>query len=216
MRLRRYQEVAGSNPVGSAVPTVFVFGGEMYLPGDVIGTVEEAEPGLGVVVEGNELVASLSGELMRKDGKVSVFTRKPIIFSKKGYIVYGMVKYVMDDKAIVEILPSKRGETRLYIPPQDAVLPISKIKEEFVENLNNELAAGDIIKAKILAVRPTVCLTIKEPGLGVIFAFCKNCRSPLRRIGTSTLLCPYCRRRETRKLASCYRQLAELKHLWFL
>ncbi len=188
----------------------------MHFPGEVICHEEEALPGTGVFIEEGKILANIAGEVVRKQGHVSLHTKKRIVFAKRGYIVYGMVKTVLEDRAVVDVLLSRRKKERTYIAPQDALIHVSQIKPSFVENIHKELSVGDIVKAKITSLSPVLSLSIKENGLGVVLAYCSNCRTPLRRIGPSLLLCPYCRRRETRKLAEDYRRIKSMMNLWFI
>jgi exosome complex component CSL4 len=188
----------------------------MRFPGDVICNEEEALPGAGVFVEDGKILASVLGEVVRKQGRVSLHMKKRIVFAKHGYIVYGMVKAVLEDRAIVDILLSRRRKERTYITPQDAIIHISQIKPSFVEDIHNELSVGDIVKAKIASLYPALSLSIKEKEFGVVLAYCSNCRTLMERIGPSLLLCPYCRRRETRKLTKDYRNIKNMINLWFI
>src|SRR5256712_7401032 len=65
---------------------------------------------------------------------------------------------------------------------------------------------GDIIRAKVIQVKPSVQLTTAERDLGVVKARCSVCRGPLEVRGRE-LYCPRDERTERRKLAADYADL---------
>src|SRR3989442_6806813 len=65
---------------------------------------------------------------------------------------------------------------------------------------------GDIIRAKVIQVKPSGQLRTAEPNLGVVKALCSVCRGPLEVRGRE-LYCPRDERTERRKLAADYADL---------
>src|SRR2546428_10898055 len=65
---------------------------------------------------------------------------------------------------------------------------------------------GDIIRAKVIQVKPSLQLTTAETTLGVVKALCSVCRGPLELRGRE-LYCPRDERTERRKVAADYADL---------
>ena len=88
-----------------------------------------------------------------------------------------------------------------------AGIHISEIKEGFVEDITKEFKIGDIVRARVIAnEKSPIQLTTKGRDLGVVYALCSRCRTPLIRRG-DRLICPRCGNVETRKLSSLYRKI---------
>ena len=63
------------------------------------------------------------------------------------------------------------------------------------------------MRAKVIAnEKSPIQLTTKDKDLGVVYALCSRCRTPLIRRGDK-LICPRCGNVETRKLSPYYRKL---------
>ena len=179
----------------------------MVLPGDYVGVSEEYLPGFGVYSEEDKLYSSNVGELdldaKTHVAKVMVKTRIPKMQSP-GIIVIGIVAGVMENVALIDLLPFK-SKNFVFVPQgATAILHVSKVKRGYIEHLSSEIKTGDIVRVKIIEVsKHTVNLTTDEKNLGVIKAYCSICRHELKRSGRM-LVCDNCKNKENRKMAYDY------------
>lgn len=119
-----------------------------------------------------------------------------------GDIVIGQVTDVKDSVALVEIAGIKgRGEREIFNVEQ-AAIHVSNVKDAYVKELYYEFSPFDIVKARVIDMR-NMRLTTVNKELGVMKAYCGNCRTVLKR-DNGKLKCPKCNRNETRKLSSDY------------
>src|SRR5437870_12972197 len=108
----------------------------------------------------------------------------------------------MAEATIAAVHGSKReitGET-------EGAIHVSKISNDYVDDIHNAFHLGDIVRAKVIQVKPSLQLTTAEPTLGVVKALCSVCRGPLEMRGRE-LYCPRDERSERRKLAADYADL---------
>jgi len=175
------------------------------LPGDLIGTSEEFIPRNGAYLEGGNIYAAASGivNINKKERSISVtpITNTPPHL-QVGDIVVGQVTDVKDSVALVEIAGIKGKGEREIVNVEQAAIHVSNVKDAYVKELYYEFAPFDIVKAKVLDLRNMRLSTVNKE-LGVMKAYCGNCRAVLK-IDNSKLKCPKCERTETRKLSSDY------------
>ncbi len=177
------------------------------LPGKTLGTEEEYMAGKDTFVEGVDIIASNSGEVVvDADRRVSINAfKKPVLLSK-GMVVYGRVEEIFEPIALVRV-EGAEGNIRSVYNQHYCVLHVSRIAGGYAENVRDELRIGDIIKAVVDEIKnDEVHLSTKAPGFGVIKAFCSNCRHELE-MKEGKLECANCGSKENRKLGSPYRSL---------
>lgn len=170
----------------------------VVIPGDRIGTVEEFRAGKGVYEEDKELYASTTGYLEIKDRIASVLAFKKVPEIRKGDVVIGRVLDMRNSFAMVEIA-RKRGEDRELGCKNIAMLHISNVGR--FENIAEALGYRDIVRARVLD--ETLRISIKEPDMGVVKAFCSACKSELL-LKEGKLKCPNCGKEENRKISNSY------------
>ncbi len=179
--------------------------GKTVLPGDLIGTSEEFTPKKGTYVDKGNIYASISGivKINTKERSISVspVTNTPPQL-KVGDIVIGQVTDVKDSVALVEIAGIKGMGEREIVNAEQAAIHVSNVKDAYVKELYNEFAPFDIVKARVIDMR-NMRLTTVNKELGVMKAYCGNCRTVLKK-DDGRLKCPKCERTETRKLSSDY------------
>lgn len=171
---------------------IFVF------PGDRIGTAEEFKAGKGVYEEDREIYAGIAGYLKIEEKVASVVAFKEIPELRKDDVVIGRVVDIRNNFAMVEIA-RKKGEERELGHMNLAMLHISNVGR--FENIANALSYRDIVKARVVDTSPKI--SIKEPEMGVLKAFCSVCKVDLI-LEKGKLKCPNCGREESRKLSSSY------------
>jgi len=169
---------------------------KMVLPGDEIAVAEEFEPGEGTYERNGLVFAATPGVLIldpeNRVARVRAFN--PPAELKVGDIVYGVVDDIRGMMATATI-------TAIHGRPRQ----ISGESEGTI-HIHDMYRLGDIIRAKVIQVKPSVQLTTAERNLGVVKALCSVCRGPLEVRGRE-LYCPRDERTERRKLAADYADL---------
>ncbi len=185
--------------------------GDLVLPGDHLGVIEEYFPGDGVKEEDGELYAVRAGRVVidpeRMEISVEPVTDTPPL-PKVGDVVIGRVIEVKPQAVIVQIIRIEgRENDREIATSKLAGIHISQVDEGYVDSMQNEFRIGDVVRARVIsAEKSPIQLSTKGPDLGVIYALCTRCRAPLVRRGDK-LVCPKCGHVETRKLSSMYRKV---------
>lgn len=171
------------------------------LPGEAICVEEEALPGDFVIIDGKGyLRSSVIGVAVlnryKKTASVKPLVRRELTL-RQGLIVEGWVYSVHEDVATVRIYRSNNNRVSAI-----GLLHISQISGEYVPDIYDYVKPGDTIKARVLNNAPPYLLTIKEPQLGVIHAYCGLCGEELYLTSTGVLVCKNCGRIEKRKIAT--------------
>ncbi|HWR25677.1 MAG TPA: exosome complex RNA-binding protein Csl4 [Methanosarcina sp.] len=179
--------------------------GDFVLPGELVGTSEEFKPGSGTSVSAGDIYSTATGNVFI-DRKARVVSVKPNTLIpnilKVGDIVYGKITDVRESGAMVEIAGIEGKEDREVVNSRLGDLHVSNVKDSYVKYLADEFRPFDIIRAKVIDTE-RVRLTTSEPSLGVVKAYCSNCRGELILEGKK-LKCPVCNMTETRKISSEY------------
>jgi len=185
--------------------------GDLVLPGDYLGVIEEYLPGEGVREENGELYATRAGKVRINPEKMEISVQ-PVTdtppLPQVGDIVLARVIEVKPQAVIVQLLQIEgRENDREIATSKLAGIHISQVKEGFVEDITREFKIGDIVRAKVIAnEKSPIQLSTREKDLGVVYALCSRCRTPLIRRG-DRLICPRCGNVETRKLSPYYRKM---------
>jgi exosome complex component CSL4 len=178
----------------------------IVLPGDQLSTSEELLPGDGTFEEEGIIRASRMGEYIvdqnSRRATVKPLTSVPVLL-KKGDIVFAEVNSVRSSMVIAEV-KHVVGKQRPISGDVNGTLHISEISSGYVKDPSDVISLGDVFKARVIQVTPSVQLTTKGKDLGVIKAFCQRCRTPLDQ-KDGGLECPQCNHKEKRKLAQSYR-----------
>jgi exosome complex component CSL4 len=180
--------------------------GQLVVPGDKLGVIEEYEPGPGTYVEeGTGTIYALTTgralmDLLNK--KVSVFPGvKTLGVPKVGSIVEGLVMEVQNKQAAVRIF---QVNDRVLNGFFSGLLHVSDVSQRYVESMYDVCKPGDIIRAKVISDKNRVFhLSTNERDLGILQAFCSRCGHVLsfRRF---RLNCEVCGNMERRKTAQDY------------
>ena len=179
--------------------------GSIVLPGEKIATTEELLAGNGTFEEKGIIRASILGKFILDKEKtraiVQPLTDIPLVL-REGDIVICEIKEIGENIAIAKILHVAGGKRDVAGEKEGAIF-ISNIDNEFVDDIKNKFRIGDIIRAKVIRVDPVINFSTKERYLGVIKAFCTNCRNVLIR-KNNILECKVCGKIEIRKIADDY------------
>src|SRR6266508_311067 len=175
---------------------------KMVLPGDEIAVAEEFEPGEGTYEAKGLVFAATPGvlELDPANRVARVRAFNPPAELRVGDIVYGAVDDIRGMMATATI-QAIHGRARQISGESEGTIHISNVSEEYTEDIHDMYRLGDIIRAKVIQVKPSVQLTTAEPSLGVVKALCSVCRGPLEMRGRD-LYCPRDERSERRRPGS--------------
>lgn len=175
---------------------------EITLPGEQLAVEEEAIPVSNAYVdEGGYIRASIIGlpsfDKLKKTIYVKPLVKRDVLL-KPGTIVEGLVVAASEDLAFIDIYSANGARVRAQ-----GVLHVSQCSETKINALLEVVKPGDYVRAKVLNNLPPYQLSLKEPGLGVIEAYCSICGSPLYKSGDK-LQCGSCGNIETRKIGGTY------------
>lgn len=175
------------------------------LPGELVGTTEEFKSGEGTTVSAGDIYSTATGNVLidRKARVVSVRPRTltPNIL-KVGDIVYGKITDVRESGAMVEVAGIEGKEEREIVNVRSGDIHVSNVRDSYVKRLSDEFRPYDIVRARVLDTE-RIRLTTAEDSLGVVKAYCSNCKGELVLEGKK-LKCPVCNMTETRKISTEY------------
>ena len=91
---------------------------------------------------------------------------------------------------------------------------VSQISDKYVDKIQDAFQITDIIRAQIIAEEYNEYnLSTKSKNLGVIYADCVICGTPLDKVSYNKLICQRCGNQETRKLTDDYRNVTHTLRL---
>src|SRR2546428_2275806 len=177
---------------------------KLVLPGDAIAASEEYEAGEGTYERDGEIFAATPGllDLDSQNFVARVRSFNPLAELKVGDIVYGAITDIRSSMAEATVA-AVHGSKREITGETEGAIHVSKISNEYVDDIHNAFHLGDMVRAKVIQAKPSLQLTTAEPNLGVVKAMCSRCRGPLEIKGRD-LWCPRDERPEQRKIAADY------------
>ena len=183
----------------------YVMNKKIVLPGDQLSTSEELLVGEGTYEEDGIIRSSRLGEYnvdeQKRQAMVKPLTSVPVLI-QKGDLVLAEVTSVRSSMIICNVFHVK-GKKRAITGDTNGTLHISEISNGYIKSPEEVFILGDIFRAKVIQVNPSLQLTTKGKDLGVIRALCKECRHPLA-MKENTLECNNCGHKEKRKTAFDY------------
>jgi exosome complex component CSL4 len=178
--------------------------GQLVVPGDRIGVIEEFIPDTGTYVKDGVIYSKVIGrvliDLTHKRVTIHQLTESAKV-PVTGSTVVGQVSNAQNETAGVRIFEVGSDEVEGAF---QGILHVSDVQMRYVDSMFDVCKAGDILRARVISEKNmTYHLSTKDKNLGVVYAFCSNCGSLLepRR---QAMHCPKCGRIERRKLASDY------------
>ena len=180
----------------------------IVFPGSFLGYGEEVMPGSNAYEsdEGNvysEVVGVKEVDSRAHEAKVEG-SKPSVELIEKGSIVIGVVSLVKTSSVMIDLFEAQKNGRKQVVNMTMASLYISNISNEYVERTSDKYRVGDIIKARVIDVKPYgIELETKAPDLGVIKAFGIRSRRPLEFIG-GNLRDPITADIETRKISTDY------------
>jgi len=178
--------------------------GQLVVPGERLGVIEEFLPGKGTYVEQNTVYSNIIGrvllDLMNKEVSMHPSVNN-VKIPRTGNVVTGQAEEVQSKRAMLRIMFIEKRVLSSFFT---GLLHISEVSPIYVENMFEACKAGDIIRARVISEKNrTFHLSTAEKELGVIYAFCSQCGQLLERKGRN-MWCSKCEKMEKRKIASDY------------
>ncbi|MHA2407087.1 MAG: exosome complex RNA-binding protein Csl4 [Candidatus Ranarchaeia archaeon] len=154
--------------------------GDIVLPGDRLGVIEEFIPGLGTFEDEGIIFATIYGkiEIDMKNREIAVIANnQPPIGLVNGDIIIARVTSVKAKMAMVEIFHSQRKDFPI---PFAAMISIRNIRQGYVDYIDEQFVQDDWIRAKVVDVSSVpIQIATDEPHLGVVRAYCRFCGAQL-------------------------------------
>jgi len=177
---------------------------EIVVPGDFLSVEEEFVAGKNTFEdnEGN-IYSTVVGrkDFNQPEREVSVKKNNSLNKAELGSIITGKVHLIKDPVVVLNILKIEKDGKEVISSFSSAQLMIANVAREHIKFLRDMFRVGDIVKAKVIKITKFgMDVTTQYPELGVIKAYCSNCRNPMELYG-KTLKCPKCGSVETRKLS---------------
>jgi exosome complex component CSL4 len=180
--------------------------GTLVVPGERLGVIEEFVPDSGTYVKDGVIYSKIIGRALMDmlNRRVSVYPLKEgAVVPKLGITVLGQIGNAQSDNVLVRILQvgNKKKMTGVF----GGILHISDVSDRYIDSMNEVCKPGDIIRAKVISEKNQIFhLSTADPKLGVIYAFCSNCGSPLEQRRPEDMHCTKCGNIERRKTAPDY------------
>jgi exosome complex component CSL4 len=179
---------------------------DLLEPGTVLAHSEEYLPGPGTFDDGSQIRAAVFGHrhLDPKTMTISVVPAGTTVATvEKGDIVVGQVGYIKPEvMASVRILGVRGKEGRSLLQSVEGTLHVSKIDARYVSDVGQEYRVGDIIRAKVIAIKGGPQLATDKPDLGCVKAWSIDGHEMV--LDGRRLKDPETGRVENRKVASDY------------
>ena len=179
--------------------------GKTVFPGEELAEEEEYEASDGTYVSNGKIYASTFGELDLDEDECTarVITPNPVNALKIDDIIYATIDDTRKTMATATAICSASTD-RVISSSTVATIHVSKISPDYTNDVSMEFRKGDLIRARVIGVKPSLQLTTKDPHLGVVRALCGVCKTQLVVKGKDNLSCPKCRKSAPRKLADDY------------
>ncbi|MDP6870057.1 MAG: exosome complex RNA-binding protein Csl4 [Candidatus Poseidoniaceae archaeon] len=174
-------------------------------PGTVIGAVNNNELGIGTTELNGNIVATITGKIVEKDGLISVKTHNEMLHVGVGDIVIcAVVK--LNEKSGEAMILSVEGKENRSIMADDlyAQFHVTKITDRFLHNTADGLRRRDIIRAKVIEAGNVIRIDMREDEkCGVLWALCPPCGDTFQAElnGDWNVICRTCGNKSFRALA---------------
>lgn len=180
---------------------------EPVFPGQFLTVEEEYLPGHNTFEQNGKIYASSIGKVNFDDVHKEVHVHsadEKLKLIEVGNIVLGQVILVKESFVVLNLLEAHKGSEKRKVLDPNATLFVSRVSQAYVRSLSDFFKVGDLVKAKVVEITPyTIELASNEVQLGVVKAFCGQCRQPMILFGEK-LKCKECGSVEDRKISNDY------------
>ncbi len=176
-------------------------------PGDFLAVIEEFLPGDGTYIDNGFLRAARIGkvvvDMVNRRITVQSFAGKPRL-PRKGSIVHGYALFMpRSDLAVIRIIMDEKMAP--FNGSFNGLLHISQTWDRPLNSIHDAIRISDFVRVAVLNSSSPYVISMKQPHLGVVAAFCSVCGAPLLKIpGQDLLVCSRCGNKEQRKLSTYY------------
>ncbi len=179
---------------------------KFVVPGDFLGVIEEFIPEEGTYEENGNIYSAIAGEATynyeERILSVKPYRRVYLPLPKTGDIALGIAYDVKDEIAMIRLFYIEgKSKPASHLTGFLHIGQVSLRKK--YSNMFEVLRYGDIVRVKVLNSWHPYQLTTRGTRLGVVFARCSRCLTPLVK-RRDKLFCRECRAYESRKIASDY------------
>ncbi len=186
---------------------------DIVLTGQILGVVEEFLPDKqSTFVKDGQIYATKSGllDIDSEKRKIKVIThqeeKRKIV--KMGDVVIGTILFLRQYSVGIKFYTINRKIH--YNSGYFGNIHVSQISDRYVEKIRDAFQITDIVRARVIKINYTEYdLSTSEKNLGIIYADCVICGTPLVKISYNKLRCERCGNQETRKLANDYRKVVQ-------
>ncbi len=177
---------------------------KIVIPGEEIAKAEEFLAGDGTFELEGSIFSSYLGRLNLDSEEMvaKVEPLNPLVKLKVGETVLARVEDVKSSMAIANVV-GVEGNPRGVSGGSIGSIHVSKISQGYTSDVWKEFRISDIVRARVVQVKPSLQLSTDKSNLGVLLALCTKCRKPLVE-KDKNLFCQSCQRTELRKTASDY------------
>ena len=179
---------------------------KLVVPGEFLSYEEEYLPGKNTFSLEGQVFAALLGhaEFDESERVVGVKALKSARPATVGTFVLARVILVKESAVVVQVMDAFKDSQKRVFSPSYSSIYVAHVSQSYVENLKDQFKVGDIVKAEVAEVTPyAIKLRTNESNLGVVKAFCSQCRNAMQLDGNN-VRCLKCNSQETRKISSEY------------
>lgn len=159
--------------------------GSAVMIGDALATSEELLPGPGTYDDGADIRAARVGtfEIDSEEFAATVrpATSTPVVL-QPGDFVIGEVYIVKESMTGIRVVCRADAPGVNISGEVEGTLHVAKMADRYVASMEDEFKKGDVVRAEVIQAKPSVQLTTKGPGLGVIQAHSVRTREQLKRV----------------------------------
>lgn len=184
---------------------------DIVLTGQKLGVVEEFLPDKqSTFVKDGQIYSTKSGLLdidnEKRKIKINTLREEKRKIIKLGDVVIGAILFLRQYSVGINFYTINRKVH--FNSGNFGNIHVSQISDRYVEKIQEAFQITDIIRARVIKFNYNEYdLSTSEKNLGVLYADCVICGTPLVKISYNKLRCERCGNQETRKLANDYRQI---------
>jgi exosome complex component CSL4 len=180
--------------------------GQLVLPGERLGVIEEFIPDSGTYVKDGVIFSKIVGRSLvdLQNRRVSVYpTANAVLYPKVGTVVIGQIGNAQSDNVLVKIF---RVGKKQISGTFGGILHVSDVSDRYIDQMSDVCKPGDIVRAKVISEKNQIFhLSTNDKNLGIIHAFCSRDGTLLEQQPQRyDLRCPKCGNIERRKISPDY------------
>jgi exosome complex component CSL4 len=181
--------------------------GQLVLPGERLGVIEEFIPDAGTYVRDGVIYSKIVGRALMDmlNRRVSVYPllEGRAVVPKVGTVVVGQVGNAQSDNVLVRIF--EVGAKKKMTGTFSGILHISDVSDRYIDSMSEVCKPGDVIRAKVISEKNQIFhLSTADKTLGVVHGFCSVCGNLLEQQQHREMRCIKCGNIERRKTAFDY------------